>query len=104
MLLSYCEVEHYEEFVAGYREMAAELELVHALDERRRQQHITQEELAVRMGKKRESLARLFSAEDSNPTLDTLLELLSVLHLTADIHLRHAEEGENSIRVVIENV
>lgn len=93
-----------EEFAAGYREMAAELELVRALDEIRKQQHITQEELAARMGKKRESLARLFSAEDSNPTLDTLLELLSALHLTADIHLRHAEEGENPIKVVIENI
>lgn len=93
-----------EEFAAGFREMAAELELVRAIDEIRKRQHISQEELAMRMGRKREALSRLFSAEGSNPTLDTLIDLLSALHLTADIRLRHAEEGENPIKVVVENV
>jgi transcriptional regulator with XRE-family HTH domain len=86
----------------GYREMDAELELMHALDSIRKQQHMSQETLAALMGRKREAISRLFSAEDSNPTLYTLLELLSALKLTADITLRQAKEGEGPIKVVTE--
>ena len=42
-----------EEVAAGYREMAAELELMHAIDDVRKQLHMSQEQLATRMGKKR---------------------------------------------------
>jgi transcriptional regulator with XRE-family HTH domain len=86
----------------GYRDMGAELELLHALDSIRKQQHMSQETLAALMGRKREAISRLFSAEDSNPTLDTLLELLSALNVTADITLRQAKEGEGPIKVVTE--
>ena len=88
-----------EEFAEGYREMDAELELMRALDSIRKQQHMSQETLAAIMGKKREAISRLFSADDSNPTLDTLIELLSALELTADITLRQAKEGEGPIKV-----
>ena len=80
--------------------MGAELELMRALDSIRKQQHMSQETLAAIMGKKREAISRLFSADDSNPTLDTLIELLSALKLTADITLRQAKEGEGPIKVV----
>jgi transcriptional regulator with XRE-family HTH domain len=86
----------------GYREMDAELELMRAIDSIRKQQHMSQETLAAIMGKKREAISRLFSADDSNPTLDTLLELLSALKLTADITLRQAKEGEGPIKVATE--
>ena len=79
--------------------MDAELELMRALDSIRKQQHMSQETLAAIMGKKREAISRLFSADDSNPTLDTLIELLSALKLTADITLRQAKEGEGPIKV-----
>ena len=36
-----------EEFAAGYREMAAELDLVRALDQAREQLHVSKEELAL---------------------------------------------------------
>ena len=88
-----------EEFAVGYREMDAELELMRALDSIRKQQHMSQETLAAIMGKKREAISHLFSADDSNPTLDTLIELLSALKLTADITLRQAKEGEGPIKV-----
>src|SRR6266571_9403202 len=88
-----------EEVAAGYQEMAAELELMHAIDDIRKQLHMSQEQLATRMGKKREAVSRLLSADDINPTLDTLIELLSALNLTADITLRQAREGEGPIKV-----
>src|SRR5260221_9379189 len=91
-----------KEIAEGYREMAAELELMHAIDSIRKQQHMSQETLAALMGKKREAISRLFSADDSNPTLDTLIELLSALNLTADITLRQAREGEGPIKVATE--
>src|SRR5947207_15927276 len=50
-----------EEFAAGYREMAAELDLVRALDEAREQLHVSKEELAARTGRRRESVSRLFN-------------------------------------------
>jgi len=53
-------------------------------------------------GKKREAVTRLLSDDEVNPTLDTLIELLSALQLTADITLRQAREGEGSIRVATE--
>ena len=90
-----------EEFAAGYREMDAELELMHAIDMMRKHQHMSQEKLATLMGKKREAISRLLSAEDINPTLNTLIELLSALNLTADITIRQAEEGEGPIKVAM---
>lgn len=92
------------EVAEGYREMDAELELMRAIDTIRKQQHMSQETLAARMGRKREAISRLFSADDSNPTLDTIVELLVALHLTADITLRKAKEGEGAIRVTTEYI
>lgn len=91
-----------EEIAEGYREVGAELELLHALDRIRRQQHMSQETLAALMGRKREAISRLFSTDDSNPTLETLIELLSALNLTADITLRQAREGEAPLKVSTE--
>jgi transcriptional regulator with XRE-family HTH domain len=82
--------------------MAAELELMRALDEVRKQLNLSQEQLAKRMGKKREAVTRLLSDDEVNPTLDTLIELLSALQLTADITLRRAREGEGPITVATE--
>ena len=91
-----------KEVAAGYQEMAAELELMHAIDDIRKQLDMSQEQLAKRMGKKREAVSRLLSADDINPTLNTLIELLSALNLTADITLRQTREGEGPIKVATE--
>jgi transcriptional regulator with XRE-family HTH domain len=88
-----------EEIASGYQEMAAELELMRTIDIIRKHQHISQERLAALMGRKREAVSRLLSADDINPTLNTLIELLSALHLTADITLRPSKEGEEPIKV-----
>ena len=91
-----------EEFARGYQEMGAELELMHAIDEIRKQRRMTQEELATLMGKKREAISRLLSSDEVNPTLSTFIELLSALNLTADITIRQAREGEGPIKVAME--
>ena len=91
------------EIANGYREMAAEMELMRLLDEVRKAQHLTHEELAERIGRKREAVSRLFSDDDINPTIGTLIELLAALDLTADITLRHSREGEGPIKVVLES-
>ncbi len=91
-----------ENVAEGYREIAAELELMRAIDDARKHIQMTQEQLAERMGKKREAVSRLLSADDINPTLNTIVELLSALNLTADITIRQAEEGEGPINVAME--
>lgn len=91
-----------EEIASGYREMAAELELMRAIDAVRKQRHMSHEQLATRMGKKREAVSRLLSTDDINPTLNTFIELLTALNLTADITLRQAREGEGPIKVAME--
>ena len=90
------------EFAAGYWEMDAELKLMHAIEAVRKRQHISQGQLAALMGKKREAISRLLSSDESNPTLSTLIELLSALNLTADITLRQTREGEGPIRVALD--
>ena len=40
-----------EEVAAGYREMAAELEIIHAIDIVRKELHMIQDQLAQSMGK-----------------------------------------------------
>lgn len=87
---------------AGYKEMAAEVQLMHALDEIRKSEKLTKEELAERMGRKRESISRLLTDDEANPTLDTLIGMLTALGMTADITLRPAREGEKALTVVTE--
>lgn len=91
------------EILAGYLEMAAGMELMQALDAARKQQHMTQEELAALTGKKREAISRLFSSDEANPTLETIIEFLSALNLTAEITLRPTREGEGPMKVVLES-
>lgn len=91
------------EVAEGYREMAAELAFMQAIDEARKRQQLSHEQLASLTGKKREAISRLLSAENINPTLETLIELLSALDLTADITLRPAREGEAPMKVVLES-
>lgn len=90
-----------ERVARGFWEMDAKFQLMHAFEEIRQQQHITQQELAERMGRKREAVARLLTVEDVNPTLDTLIDLLMAFHLTADITLRPTGEGERPMEVHI---
>ena len=90
---------HSPEFAAGYREMDAELELMAALEHIRESLHLSKEELAARMGRKRESVSRLLTDEAANPTLDTITQLLSALGIVAEIKLRRSEDSEHPIHI-----
>jgi transcriptional regulator with XRE-family HTH domain len=90
------------EVMEGYQEMAAEFQLMQAIETIRAGKHISKESLATQMGRKREAVSRLLTASDPNPTLSTIIELLSALQLTADIVLRRSQEGEGPLKVAIE--
>jgi len=88
---------------AGYREMSAEIQLMHALDEIRKRTNMTKEDLAVQMGTRREVVSRLLNGTEVNPTLDTLIEMLDALKFTADIRLRPSKEGEEPLKIITED-
>ena len=87
------------EFAAGYEEMESELQLVEALNLLRERANLSTEELAQRMGRQRTAVSRLFNASRSNPTLDTLTDLLRAMGFTAEVRLRPAREGEPPIQI-----
>jgi transcriptional regulator with XRE-family HTH domain len=89
------------EFAEGYREMTSEIQLLKAIEEIRAAQHISKEALANKMGTKREVVSRILNDYSSNPTLETLMELLSAMGITADITLRPSREGEEPIKVTV---
>jgi len=92
------------EIAEGYREMASELQLLHVIELIRQAQHMSKESLAIQMGSRRETISRLLNNDESNPTLQTLIELLSAMKITADITLRQSQEGEEPIKVNTELV
>lgn len=55
--------------------------IVRRLDEARSEQGISKAELARRTGKREEVLRRLFTAENPNPTLETVVALAQELDL-----------------------
>jgi len=90
------------EVAEGYREMAAEFQIMQTIEAIRLKQQITEEDLVAQMGKKRDAISRLLTAQDPNPTLETVIELLSALKLTADITFRRAKEGDPPLRITTE--
>ena len=91
------------EVAEGYREMTAEFQFMQAIETIRLNLGISKEQLANQMGKKRETVSRLLTALDPNPTLETVIELLSALGITADIRFRHAKEGELPLQITAES-
>ena len=89
------------EFAAGYQEMDSEVQLIQALDVLRKQAHLSTEELAQRMGRQQATVSRLLNADHSNPTLDTLTDMLIALGVTAEIYLRPSQEGEAPLKVAL---
>lgn len=89
------------EFAAGYQEMDGELQLIEAINMLREQSCMSMEELARRMGRSRPAVSRLFNVARPNPTLDTFIDLLSALGLTAEVTLRPSHEGDRALKVAI---
>lgn len=88
------------EFAKGYDEIDAELSLIAALDKAREKLHITQQELSQRMQRKQPAVARILSGSSVNPTLDTLVDLLKAMGLSAKIELHLAKPKEPLLKVV----
>lgn len=87
------------EFAAGYYEMDAEIKLIRALDAIRRHERLTITQIAKQSHMSRESASRLFNAQEPNPTLETLSNVLRAMKLQAEVTLRHVPEGEPPIRI-----
>ena len=85
------------EVAADFYQMTAEIALLQVLEEARKSLHLTEKELAERMGTRRESVTRLFNAPDANPTLSTITSMLAALGLRAEITLRPASPDEPPI-------
>jgi transcriptional regulator with XRE-family HTH domain len=85
------------EVAADFYQMSAEIAFMQALEEARKSLHLTEKELAERMGTRRESITRLFNAPHANPTLSTITGLLAALGLRAEITLRPALPDESPI-------
>lgn len=81
--------------------MGAELDILVALEQAREALHIRKEELAERMGRKREVISRLLNATEANPTLATLTAMLTALGPKADITLRRAAEDEDEQPIAV---
>lgn len=74
-----------EEYIAARREIGTVDGLVRALDEAREQEGLTKAELAKRVGMKAEVVRRLFTTDEPNPTLDTVVKLASALNCSLDL-------------------
>lgn len=85
------------EVAADFYQATAEIALMQVLEEARKSLHLTEKELAERMGTQREAITRLFNAEHANPTLSTITSLLAALGLRAEIILRPALPDETPI-------
>ncbi|HEU5374960.1 MAG TPA: hypothetical protein VFV38_05955 [Ktedonobacteraceae bacterium] len=87
------------DFAEGFNEADAELVLLEALENARRRRHVSKSELAFRMGRQRESISRILSLRGANPTLRTIIMVLSSLDMTAEITLRPSTDGEEPITI-----
>ena len=73
------------EFVEAHHEASAEIaatdEILRRLDEVREQVHMSKAELARRAGMPAETVRKLFTAEEMNPTVSTISRLAAELGL-----------------------
>lgn len=77
-----------KEFQRARREIDSVDAIVRALDARREEAGISKAELAKRVGMKAEVVRRLFTTEDPNPTLDTVVRLAVALDCNLDLQPR----------------
>lgn len=72
----------YAEQVRRERERIEAIDrIVRTLDQARQEQGLSKAELARRTGRRAEFLRRLFTAEQPNPTLETVVEIAAELDL-----------------------
>ncbi len=83
---------------SGYRSVDAELRLVAALDEARREMGVTQEELAKRLGRSQAAVSQFFGAE-TGITVGRLVEYLDALGLQMRVDLANSRDEDPPISV-----
>jgi DNA-binding phage protein len=80
------------EFKAGFERKLAKVksiaEVLHVLESVREDEKVAKAEVARRMDRKPEAVSRLLRGEGSNPTLDTLVDLVDALGLELDIRIK----------------
>lgn len=82
----------FEKKLAKVKSIAEVLQLIEAVRER---ENIPKAELARRMERKPEAISRLLRGEGSNPTLDTLIDLVDAIGLELDIRIRRQPVKRN---------
>lgn len=79
-------------FRAGFEKKLAKVksiaEVLRVIELVRERKNIPKAELARRMERKPEAISRLLRGEGSNPTLDTLIDLVDAIGLELDIRIR----------------
>jgi DNA-binding XRE family transcriptional regulator len=76
-----------EEFKDEYKKLKPRYEIISQIIETRNEQHITQEELALRVGTKRSNISRLESGT-YNPSLDFLIKVAKGLGKNINIQIK----------------
>jgi transcriptional regulator with XRE-family HTH domain len=79
-------------FKAGFEKKLAKIksiaEVLRVLEHTRELDAIPKAEIARRMRRKPEAISRLLAGQNSNPTLDTLIDLADAIGLELDIRIR----------------
>ena len=80
-------------YLAARRQIDTVDGLVRALDEAREKEGLTKTALAKLVGMKAEVVRRLFTADEPNPTLDTVVRLAGALNCSLDLVPRGASRS-----------
>lgn len=76
-----------EEFKIEYEKLKPRYELISQIIEARNEQHLTQEELALRVGTQKSNISR-FESGSYNPSLDFIVKIARSLGKEVDIIIR----------------
>jgi DNA-binding phage protein len=86
-------------FRAGFERKLAKVksiaEVLRVIEEVRERENIPKAEIARRMDRKPEAISRLLRGEGSNPTLDTLIDLVDAVGLELDIRIKRQPTKRN---------
>lgn len=86
-------------FRAGFEKKLAKVksiaEVLRVIEEVREWENIPKAEIARRMDRKPEAISRLLRGEGSNPTLDTLIDLVDAVGLELDIRIKRQPAKRN---------
>ncbi|MBI4322419.1 MAG: helix-turn-helix domain-containing protein [Chloroflexi bacterium] len=84
------EIEHYEKTV---RTVMLIRRFLMVIDAERKRAGVSKAELARRIGADASVIRRLFSSKSSNPTLRTVLDVLSILNIDIELRPKRARQA-----------